>query len=57
MAELLQALSQAFAGADIEWRLSGLQQAGRLPVEALAPISHLRARSAGGSSRRSRDRG
>jgi hypothetical protein len=35
---LLQALSQAFAGADIEWRLSGLQQAGRLPVEALAPV-------------------
>jgi len=35
---LLQALSQAFAGADIEWRLSDLQRAGRLPVEALAPI-------------------
>jgi hypothetical protein len=34
----LQALSQAFAGADIEWRLSDLQRAGRLTVEALAPI-------------------
>jgi hypothetical protein len=35
---LLQALSQAFTGADIEWRLSDLQRAGRLPVEVLAPI-------------------
>ena len=36
--ELNIGVSKTFAEADIEWRLSGLQQAGRLPVEALAPI-------------------